>query len=168
MADTREDSAALVAAPASTSLIGVAPPRPIEPIPNTNTAVMPAPNSASHIYSLAVVMLNKAMPHTTNKEAPVLTPSMLGSANGLRVTDCISAPDTPSAAPQNKLNIVRETLFRTTLAPKESIFGLNKPSISSFQRMTRAPKSKDATAHTPSSTIPMVNTNVKCFGICEP
>ena len=50
IAMTREERAALVAAPAKTSLMGVAPPRPIEPIPNTKTAVIAAPAKASHIY----------------------------------------------------------------------------------------------------------------------
>ena len=61
-------------------------------------------------------MFKKAIPQTTNNDAPVLTPSMLGSAIGLRVTACISAPETPSAAPQSKLKTVREILLRTTFA----------------------------------------------------
>ncbi|MNV91713.1 hypothetical protein D3C71_1862380 [compost metagenome] len=117
MALTSEVSAALVAAPAKTSLMGVAPPRPIEPMLNTNTAVIAAPARASQIYWLAVVMFKKAIPQTTNKEAPVLTPSMLGSAIGLRVTACISAPETPSAAPQHKPNTVRDSRLCTILAP---------------------------------------------------
>ncbi|MNP38326.1 hypothetical protein D3C76_1318320 [compost metagenome] len=123
MAVTSEESAALMAAPAKTSLMGVAPPRPIEPIPNTNTAVSAAPAKASQMNWLAELMFRKAIPHTTNKAAPVLTPSILGSAIGLRVTDCISAPDTPSAAPHIKLNTVRDIRLRTTLAPKDCTSG---------------------------------------------
>ncbi|MNO05438.1 hypothetical protein D3C81_2268210 [compost metagenome] len=69
------------------------------------------------MYSLAVLIFKKAMPQTTNREAPVFTPRILGSAMGLRVTDCIRAPDTPRAAPLNRLNTVREIRLRTILAP---------------------------------------------------
>lgn len=62
-------------------------------------------------------MFKNAMPKTTNNDAPVFTPNILGSARGLRVTDCISDPETPSAAPQSKLKTVREIRLRTTFAP---------------------------------------------------
>ena len=39
---------------------------------------------------------------TTNSAAPALTPRMPGSASGLRVTPCISAPATPRAAPTSR------------------------------------------------------------------
>src|SRR5690625_7109914 len=89
MAITSEDRAALVAAPAKTSLMGVDPLRPIEPIPKTKTAVMAAPIKANHIYSLALLILKKAIPQTINNDAPLLTPSILGSAIGLRGAACI-------------------------------------------------------------------------------
>lgn len=47
------------------------------------------------------------MPMTTASAAPVLTPRMPGSANGLRVTPCITAPVTPSAAPATTARTVR-------------------------------------------------------------
>ena len=36
---------------------------------------------------------NQAIPTTTAREAPVLIPRMPGSASGLRVTPCITAPE---------------------------------------------------------------------------
>ena len=113
---TSDDSAALVAAPAKTSLRGVAPPLPSEPMPKTKMAVNSAPMSANQMNALAVEMLKNAIPMTTASAAPVLTPRMLGSAIGLRVTDCMSAPATPSAAPHMKLKIVRMTRSRTMSA----------------------------------------------------
>ena len=62
---TREDKAELVAAPANTSLRGVAPPLPIEPIPNTKIAIIIAPNNASQMYWLAVLILGS---NPTNNE----------------------------------------------------------------------------------------------------
>ncbi len=48
-----------------------------------------------------------AMPMTTASDAPMLTPRMPGSASGLRVTPCITAPDSPSAAPTSTASTVR-------------------------------------------------------------
>ena len=114
---TREDKAALVAAPAKTSLRGVAPPLPMEPIPNTKIAVMIAPTNANQIYCLAVLMLKKEIPQTTNKCAPVFTPKMLGSAMDYELRIALRAPETPNAAPHIKLKTVLAILWRTTFAP---------------------------------------------------
>ena len=46
---TRDEKATEVAAPASASLSGVAPPRPSEPMTWTKTAVSPAPSTAAPI-----------------------------------------------------------------------------------------------------------------------
>ena len=48
---------------------------------------------------------------TTASDAPELTPRMPGSASGLRVTPCITAPDSPSAAPTSSASSVRGIRF---------------------------------------------------------
>ena len=52
---------------------------------------------------------NRATLSTTAKAAPELTPKMPGSAKGLRVRHCISAPARPSAAPTLRPIKVRGT-----------------------------------------------------------
>ena len=47
------------------------------------------------------------MPITTASEAPLETPRMPGSASGLRVTACIVAPASASAAPTRTASTVR-------------------------------------------------------------
>lgn len=49
----------------------------------------------------------RATASTTASEAPALIPRMPGSASGLRVSDCISAPATPNAAPTTTSTRVR-------------------------------------------------------------
>src|SRR5690625_170693 len=122
MAITSEDRAALVAAPAKTSLMGVDSLRPIALIQKPKTEIIAAPIKANHIYSLALLILKKAIPQTINNDAPVLTPRILGSAIGLRVAACIRAPETPRAPPQHKLKMVRGILLRTIFASYESMF----------------------------------------------
>src|SRR5690554_4388426 len=90
---------------------------------------------------------------------------MLGSAIGLRVTDCIKAPDTPNAAPHITQNIVLAILWRTTFAPWDCTSGWNKPSISSFHPTILDPKANDANKLIPSKNIKRANTLKKCLGI---
>ena len=116
---TKDDKIALTAEPAKASFIGVIPPAPIDAIPYTQIAVIAAPTSANQIYPLAVLKLKNVIPITTNKDAPVFTPKILGSAIGLRVIDCISAPDTPRDAPAIRLNTVLGIRSRTTNALKD-------------------------------------------------
>ena len=66
-----------------------------------------------------MLKLKNVIPITTNKDAPVFTPKILGSAIGLRVIDCISAPDTPRDAPAIRLNTVLGIRSRTTNALKD-------------------------------------------------
>ena len=46
---------------------------------------------------------------TTASDAPASIPRIPGSANGLRVTPCITAPDRPSATPTSTPSTVRGT-----------------------------------------------------------
>ncbi|MPN26926.1 hypothetical protein SDC9_174352 [bioreactor metagenome] len=70
--------------------------------------------------SLAVFMPKNVIPATTNKDAPVFTPKILGSAIGFLVIDCIRAPDIPSEAPAIILKTVLGIRSRTTNALKDT------------------------------------------------
>lgn len=61
------------------------------------------------MYPPGWVMPNMLMAVTTAADAPPLTPSRWGSASGLRVADCITAPAAPSALPTNRPSTVRGT-----------------------------------------------------------
>ena len=108
-----ELNAADDAAPASASLSGVAPPRPSEPTAYTKTAATAAPTIATQMNAAGEASPKNAMPVTTNSDAPVVTPRMPGSASGLRVTPCMTAPARPSAAPTIIASTVRGTRLRT-------------------------------------------------------
>ena len=161
---TRDDNAALVAAPAKTSLRGVAPPLPIEPIPNTKMAVMIAPTNANQMYWLAVLILKKEIPQTTNSAAPVFTPNMLGSAMGLRVTDCIKAPETPkcSTTHNTKYSSCHSLRERHLLHGTVYQDGINHP-ISSFHPTIRDPKASEANTHYTSKMIERYQYYYKIF-----
>ena len=58
-----------------------------------------------------------AMPVTTASEAPMLTPRTPGSASGLRVTPCMTAPARPSAAPTSTASSVRGIRLVTAAWP---------------------------------------------------
>ncbi len=55
------------------------------------------------------------MASTTANAAPALMPRIPGSASGLRVTPCISAPAAPSAAPTSSPSSVRGTRSSRTI-----------------------------------------------------
>src|SRR5699024_11911925 len=101
-------NAAEVAAPAKVSLSGVGPSRPSEPMRYTPTAVRPAQTIATWVNAVAVVRVNQAMQITTAREAPVVTPRIPGSAPGLRVAPCITAPESASPTPTRRESQVRE------------------------------------------------------------
>ena len=71
------------------------------------------------------------MPKTINSEAPVFTPSMLGSAIGFFVIDCIRSPDTLRLAPAINPNMVLGILALTTFTLYESRLVPKKASITS-------------------------------------
>ncbi len=98
----------MIAVPASASRTGVAPPRPAVPITYTATDASAAPMNANHT-ELAAPASPSESAITTAAEAPALTPSRPGSASGLRVSACISAPATPIAAPTAIPSSVRGT-----------------------------------------------------------
>ena len=98
---------ALSAAPVMASFIGVAPSRPSEAMAWTPSAAVAAPTKAIGRNWPIAVKPNAVIPTTIAKVAPALTPRMPGSASGLRVRPCISAPERPSAAPTAKPRTVR-------------------------------------------------------------
>jgi hypothetical protein len=111
---------AVSAAPASASLIGVAPARPDEAIEYTSTVAIPAPTKANHTWPLAGTKPNRKAPPTTATAAPALMPSTPGSASGLRATPCRIAPPSASAAPTRIASRVRGSrISRMTAASAE-------------------------------------------------
>lgn len=85
----------------------MAPPLPSEPTPYTNAADSAAPAIATQMYPTGEESPKNATAVTTASDAPMLTPRMPGSASGLRVTPCITAPARPSAAPISTASTVR-------------------------------------------------------------
>lgn len=71
----------------------------LPPSTYTRTETKAAPRKAHHTNSLSEVAPKKLMAETTAAAAPALTPRMPGSASGLRVSACITAPDRPSPSP---------------------------------------------------------------------
>ena len=59
-------------------------------------------------------------PATTASEAPMLIPRTPGSASGLRVTPCMTAPESPSAAPTSTARTVRGIRLVTAASPMVS------------------------------------------------
>lgn len=69
---------------------------------------------ANQTYPVSEVTPKKLMAETTAADAPALTPSSPGSASGLRVSACITAPARPSALPTISPRTVRGIrTFRT-------------------------------------------------------
>ena len=149
---TSEPSVIATADPESASFSGVAPSFPSEATPYTSRVVSSAPKIASQMYWLAAEICRYAIPITTNKDAPVFTPRILGSAPGFRVIDCIRVPEMPSAPPARIPKIVRGTLASTTFAPSVSTC-LPLNASSTFVKATvRLPRHSD-------STIPATKSN---------
>ena len=115
-----EVNAAAIAAPARASLSGVAPPRPSEPTEYTRTDAIAAPATATTTYPYGSDNPKNTIPIATASEAPAETPRIPGSASGLRVTACIVAPDTDSAAPTSNASTVRGTRLMTAARPSAS------------------------------------------------
>ncbi|PWJ49636.1 hypothetical protein SAMN05216529_10646 [Faecalicatena contorta] len=136
-----------MAAPDNASLIGVISPLPIEAIAYTKTAVTPAPVKASQMYCCGRLILKKAIPHTTNNEAPVFTPKILGSAMGFLVMDCIRAPDTPSAPPAIIPKTILGILACTTLTVNASPLAPVSAESTSLTGMYREPVASESIPH---------------------
>lgn len=74
--------------------------------------------NANQTYPVSEVTPKKLIAETTAAAAPALTPSRPGSASGLRVRACITAPERPSAAPTISPSTVRGTrTSRTRTSP---------------------------------------------------
>ena len=106
----KANSSAVSGAPARASCTGVAPSRPerAEGVHDHRTPTA-APAKANHTRpeQRRHVERRRSPARPTNRAAPALTPRMPGSASGLRVTPCMTAPPTPSAAPTSRPTIVR-------------------------------------------------------------
>jgi hypothetical protein len=87
---------------------------------------------------------NQAKPTTTASEAPMLIPSTPGSASGLRVTPCMTAPERPSAAPTTTARTVRGIRLVTAASPTVSCDPPRAATISD-QPTSREPTATEAT-----------------------
>ena len=111
-----DPSNAVIAAPASASFTGVAPLAPeraerVHDDRRDGRAGEGEPDVAEQRGDAERVDRRS----TTNSAAPALTPRMPGSASGLRVTPCITAPANPSATPTSSPTIVRGTRSDRTI-----------------------------------------------------
>ena len=149
-----EVKAAEHAAPARASFRGVGPPRPSEPTAYTKAAARAAPAIATQMYDVGSASPRKAMPTTTNSAAPAVTPRMPGSARGLRVTPCITAPETARAAPTSIASTVRGTRLATAASPMVSVLP-STPFTTSSRPTERTPRATEATAARPRRTRPV-------------
>src|SRR5699024_3634252 len=81
---------------------------------------------------------------TTAREAPVVTPRIPGSATGLRVTPCITAPETASPAPASRASRVRG-MRRATAAWSKPSADPDSAATRSCSCTSREPNAIDAT-----------------------
>ncbi|MNT04791.1 hypothetical protein D3C72_1393830 [compost metagenome] len=100
-------------------------------------------------------MPNQTMPMTTASDAPMFTPRMPGSASGLRVTPCMMAPASPSAAPESRASSVRGRRTATAASATVSTRPLSPPRISAKEtsRVPMATESAQSNARS-ASTAP--------------
>ena len=82
---------------------------PIMPMTWTSAVATSAPPAARASWLGTGSTPRAAVPRTMPSEAPALTPSSPGSARGLRVTACITAPATARAVPTSTPRMVRCT-----------------------------------------------------------
>ena len=111
---------------------------------------------ATKMYVVGEVIEKNAIPVTTARAAPLVTPRMPGSASGLRVTPCITAPDSPSAAPISRASSVRGTRFCTAACAMPVSSPVNADTMSD-QPTSRAPKATEARAMTAATTTATAN-----------
>ncbi len=100
-------------------------------------------------------MPNQTIPMTTASDAPMFTPRIPGSASGLRVTPCMIAPASPSAAPAISASTVRGRRTATAASATVSTRPLSPPRISANET-SRVPMATD-NAHSSTrsaSTVP--------------
>ena len=97
------------ATPMSTRRTGEELEAPIMPMIWTSAVATRAPPAARASWSGTASSPSAAVPRMMPSEAPALTPSSPGSARGLRVTACITAPATARAVPTSTPMMVRCT-----------------------------------------------------------
>ena len=93
--------------PVSASVTGVPFARPDHARVITSTVAPRAPARAAAMIARRLSTPNVNESSTTPKAAPALTPNRPGSASGLRVCPCMSAPAIPSASPTVRPSTVR-------------------------------------------------------------
>src|SRR5918998_2967156 len=99
------------------------------------------------------------MPSTTKKAAPASTPRMPGSASGLRVWPCISAPASPSAIPTPIPSTVRGTRSERTTTSFSVPVGDQMASHTGPIGIGLAPTARLASATSASSTTSPATTS---------
>ena len=104
-----------------------------------------APMNANHT-ELAAPASPSDSAITTAAEAPAFTPSRPGSASGLRVSACISAPATPIAAPTAIPSSVRGTRRLRMIASSCEEPECSSASTTSASGIERAPTARLSSA----------------------
>ena len=107
-----------------------------------------APAKANQGVRLAGRPWNHRPPASAATAAPALMPSSPGSASGLRITVCATAPAAPSAAPANAAKTTRGARRSSTIiaeAGEEARSPLSAPS-SSAMGIARSPIASEASA----------------------
>lgn len=105
----------------------------------------------------SVVAPTVAMPRTTAIEAPALSPRIPGSASGLRVIPCITAPARPREAPTSSASTVRGTRPCTAASAIESGSGAVSAGQISPSGISREPYTSERTIATASAAITMTS-----------
>ena len=142
-------------APARTRRTGCAPAPRDWPNAKTAAPANPAPAKAHQTYWSTDVRPKAVMPMSTASAAPALTPSRPGSARGLRVTACMSAPATPSAMPARMATTVRGMRSRLTIRCWSSRrSGARSAPRMSASAMSREPTVMPSTAMMASASSP--------------
>ena len=158
-----EDRAAVRAMPASARRAREpGPPRPASRWTAQEAASAPARAAVALRACVETPVAAQAL--TTPRAAPALTPRIPGSARGLRVSACMTAPARPSAHPTTRPAMVRGTRIRTTTSVS---IGVPVP-VSACQtwagESTREPMAREAAmarnstrAQTPNTGAPRSN-----------
>ena len=113
-------STAASATPASVRRTGLSCPPPALPVNATTSVAASAPHSASARICSGSLTPHSAAPSTMAKLAPEFTPNRPGSASGLRVSVCISAPASPSDSPATMPARVRGRRASSTIVQSAS------------------------------------------------
>ena len=104
------------------------------------------------MYAEMLVTSAIAIAATMASAAPALIPRIPGSASGLRVSPCMSAPASPSAAPTSRPMSVRGTRRSVTIASFAVSPPCSSASMTSCRGIEREPSTRLATQTTASTT----------------